>query len=178
MNTANEFEALSSLLGTVSQDATAATGSAFLHPGQIGPAKSAAKQSASKTKSSDIWDEAEIEDEIEDQDPRPQPHYSLTHVQNVSSEDMYLGMSGKTPSFSHADQFLLKVELPNTRFADIVLDVKAKAVTFVKALSNASKLKVYPEQQINDKQATAKWIKDKSVLEVLLPISRDFAWRQ
>ncbi|KAJ3340819.1 hypothetical protein HDU91_000799, partial [Kappamyces sp. JEL0680] len=73
MNTANEFVALSSLLGTVSQDAT-----------------------------------AEIEGEVEDQDPRSQPHYSLTHVQNVSSEDMYLGMSGKTPSFSHADQFLLK----------------------------------------------------------------------
>ncbi len=42
----------------------------------------------------DIWNEDEVEDHL-DLDPRAAPEYSIILQQNVSSEDLYLGMSGK-----------------------------------------------------------------------------------
>jgi aconitate hydratase len=45
--------------------------------------------------------------------------YDLQYRQKVSSEDMYLGMSGKTPSIGHADELVCKIMLPNTSLKQI-----------------------------------------------------------
>ncbi|KAJ3356086.1 Protein pih1d3 [Entophlyctis luteolus] len=59
----------------------------------------------------DIWDAEDI-DQLDLSDNRPQPEYTVTHRQKVSSEDMYLQMSGKTPGFHDTDELVISVQLP------------------------------------------------------------------
>ena len=124
------IESLSSLLTNSQQEFTDShsrrggnqTGSnaLFSNPGAIGPPKPKLKASGkapltTKQASRDIWDEAEVEDMEDnhyDQDPRQSPEYEISYCQRVSSEDMFLGMSGRTPSFSHTDDLQVTVNLP------------------------------------------------------------------
>ena len=48
-------------------------------------------------------------------DDRPAPEYEILHKQHVGTEDIYLGLSDKTPADN--DSILVKVWLPNTKFS-------------------------------------------------------------
>jgi dynein assembly factor 6, axonemal len=51
------------------------------------------------------------------------------YSQRVGAEDVYLGMSGKTPSTVDCDRMVVKVHLPGVkRAADIDLDVKQQHI--------------------------------------------------
>ena len=62
-------------------------------------------------------------------DGRQRPAYEILHGQHVGTEDVYLGMSEKTPSSLHCDRMVVKVRLPGERLADIDLDVTEQKVT-------------------------------------------------
>ena len=121
MNSANDFAALTSLF--VENDGTKLNSNSHRQylPSQIQANKTIVKQ-VRKTDINDIWDEDEVDLQV-DEDPRPQPEYSINYVQRVSSEDMYLGMSGKTPSFSQSDYIQVKIHLPNTELKEINLNI-------------------------------------------------------
>jgi hypothetical protein len=118
MNTnysATELTSISNLFALPTKESTTP---AHFTPGSIGPPKQQVVK-PKKTNTEDIWDEEQIEETVEDMDPRPQPEYTLSYSQMVSSEDMYLGMSGRTPSISHSDAILVSIKLPGSNLGSI-----------------------------------------------------------
>ena len=71
-----------------------------------------------------IWTEEEVNVKAEElPDDRPAPEYEIKHMQHVGTEDVFLGLSNKDAS--QHDSVLVKVWLPNTKFNQVQLDVKA-----------------------------------------------------
>ena len=70
----------------------------------------------------DIWTVEEVEEQVES---RLLPEYTLSYKQDVSTEDIFLGMTGKTPSFSNSDAIIIQISLPKVTLKDIHLTVEA-----------------------------------------------------
>ncbi|KAJ3074902.1 hypothetical protein HDU98_009871 [Podochytrium sp. JEL0797] len=128
-------------------------------PGAIGhtsKASPAAESTTTRKTAQEIWDVDEVQDTlIDEHDPRPQPEFTTKFRQNVSSEDMYLQMSGKTPSFGHCDAIVVEIQLPGTEYKQIELTVTEKV-----------KLVFHFPRDVKDCEGTAKWEKDRGVLVV------------
>jgi hypothetical protein len=124
MNSAKDFESLNCLFTESKKKVDAANNFRQYLPSQINT--KSIKKEARKANISDIWDEDDVE--FLDEDPRLQPEYSINYLQRVSSEDMYLGMSARTPSFSHSDDLQIKVILPNTELKDINLNITKESL--------------------------------------------------
>lgn len=74
-----------------------------------------------------IWDEAEIEDVVEDdiEDGREVPQYEFLFKQAVDTSDMFLGMSGKDESSTSCEDMVVKISLPGVNSAsELDLDVR------------------------------------------------------
>ncbi|KAJ3383130.1 Protein pih1d3 [Lobulomyces angularis] len=83
------------------------------------------KQKSTTQNKKDIWEDEEIvaaEEAEELNDPRSQPEYDIAYRQTVSSEDMFLGMSGKLNSISHSDFLVVTIKLPGVKFKEVQLD--------------------------------------------------------
>jgi hypothetical protein len=52
--------------------------------------------------------------------------YVLKYKQSVTANDAFLGMSGRDPSSMSCDELVVVVKLPNTKYADVSLDVTSK----------------------------------------------------
>jgi len=146
-------------------------------PGMIGPPKIAPKKAQAKKAASDpsaIWSEAEVRDagDIDDiDDGRSQPEYDIVFKQNVTPEDMFMGIDPlRHPGISCSDALVLKVTLPDTKLSDIDLDVRP---TFVRIGAPKYKLKVQLTETVDENKGNAKWDKEKSLLTVTLPIVHD-----
>ncbi|KAJ3292711.1 Protein pih1d3 [Borealophlyctis nickersoniae] len=74
-----------------------------------------------KKQSKNIWDEEQVECAAQDADPRPRPEYDIRYRQNLTSEDMYLGMRGKLPSIEHSDEMVICVHMPGAKGKEIEL---------------------------------------------------------
>lgn len=141
-------------------------------PGMIGPpAARAAASKAVKPKPdpSAIWDAAEVGDEPDDiDDGRPQPEYDIVYQQNVSPEDMFLGIDPlRHPGVSCSDGLALRVRLPGCKLADLDLDVRP---TFVRVQAPRYKLKAYLPATVDEKRGKATWDKEAEMLTVSLPV--------
>jgi hypothetical protein len=151
-------------------------------PGMIGPPAVPAKKKAAaaakptpKADANEIWSEAEVanagEEEDED-DGRAQPEYDLVFRQNVTPEDNYLGVDPlRHGGLSCADELILKVTLPDTKLADVDLDVRP---TFVRVSAPQYRLKVQLGERVDEGKGTANWDAAKSLLTVNMPIIHDF----
>ena len=78
----------------------------------------------------DIWDteflpEGAPAECIEDH--RQQPEYDVKFKQNVGTEDVFLGMSGKTEASN--DEIVVTINLPETKGSDIDLNVTDEKVS-------------------------------------------------
>lgn len=177
MNTAQEFTSLTSLLESSQKMEAPTAGVArgvYSTPGSIGPPKRSliATQNIKTEKpknNSDIWQEDEVQEY--DQDPRKQPEYKISYVQRVRSEDMFLGMAGKTPSLSHSDGLEVIVSLPGAAFKDISLQITS---TRVEVMTEEFKLDLYLPNTVNEKDGNAKWNASTSELALSLPIVHQF----
>ena len=146
-------------------------------PGMIGPPKAAAIAKAKpKPKpaadGNEIWD-ANAVDAVDDEpdDGRPQAEYEIVYKQNVSPQDMFLGVDPERhPGVSCSDALLLKVQLPGTKLADIELDVRS---TFVRVQAPQFKLKAWLPEKVDETKGNAKWDGDSETLIVTLPIIRE-----
>nr|XP_033803117.1 protein PIH1D3 [Geotrypetes seraphini] len=170
-------------------------------PGYIGPAKNAYSKglqtevdmnfdskasvisqvgkrlTASNEKSvneSDIWSVEEVPEgsEFDDTwDPREQPEYEIVFKQRVGTEDMFLGMSRKDASTACCEDMLIKIKLPDTKFADITLDVKDK---FLDLRTPKNKLGLHLPHPVDSKNGKAHFVSEKQILEIILPMQREF----
>lgn len=79
-----------------------------------------------------IWDVDEVptlDDALFSKgDTRKRPQYDVLFKQRVGAEDVYLGMSGKTPSSVDCEAFVVKIVLPGAALADIDLDVTEERI--------------------------------------------------
>ena len=149
-------------------------------PGMIGPpATHKPKAAAPPTKPADpnaSWDADEVGeagDADEDEDAgRAQPEYDVVFKQNVSPEDMFLGIDPlRNPGVAMSDELTLRVKLPGTKLADIELDVRS---TFVRVGAPKFRLKAYLPEQVDEQKGNAKWDAEKAELKVTLPIIHDW----
>lgn len=130
-NIAN-LQALSSMLNPKedsSDDDMPESGPTAYTPASIGPKKvdKAEDKPMNKKDSKSIWDEEEIPASTlfeDDDDGRPQPEYDISYKQKVSSEDMFLGSTGKNPSSACCESLVIKINLPDTKMKDVELQVK------------------------------------------------------
>lgn len=132
-----------------------------------------AESDAKLKKSKDIWDEDEVprEEEVEDpNDSRKRPKYEILYKQAVSTEDVFLGLGDKSPSFEDCEAMVVKVHFPGCTLKDLELDVSRER--FV-AESETLRLSMYLPLQVDHKGGNAKWDKAKECLCVSLPIIRD-----
>lgn len=154
--------------------------SAAVNPGSIGPPKKQEKLGGSQVpnsqqaESSDIWSEEEIpeggqgDDEL---DPRPAPEYEMIFKQAVTSEDMYLQMSGRNPSSSSCEDLVIKIKLPDTEYSDVNLDVTD---TFLDCRTPKYKLGVHLPHPVDSKNGKAQWDKSKNLLTVTVRLVREY----
>ena len=49
--------------------------------------------------------------------------FSFAYRQKVGTEDMFLGMSGRTPSLRHSDDLIVTIQLPKINFKELHLTV-------------------------------------------------------
>ena len=85
-----------------------------------------------KPSTTSIWDDNEIlsRDAIHSaEDGRKRPLYEILIGQHVGTEDVYLGMSDKTPSSLHCDRLVIRIALLGERLSDVDLDVTEDKVT-------------------------------------------------
>lgn len=119
-----------------------------------------------KTKN-DIWDENEFIEENIKEDGRPQPKFEVLHKQLVSSEDIYLGLSGKDVSSNSCDQLLVKVWLPDTTLKEIGVEVKEQSIHLQTPNYLLNHILPY---KVNKEKSDAKWDKEKGLLLITVNI--------
>ena len=116
-----------------------------------------------KKKENEIWDEKEFIEENIKEDGRPQPKFEVLYKQTVSTEDIYLGMSGKDVSSNSCDQLLMKIWLPNTLLKEIGVEVKDQSVHLQCPEFLLNHILPY---KVDKEKSDAKWDKDKGLLAI------------
>eukprot|EP00967_Tisochrysis_lutea_P157233 scaffold318567_cov37-Tisochrysis_lutea.AAC.1 len=116
-----------------------------------------------------IWDAAEVGEEPDEvDDGRPQPEFDIIYKQNVSPEDMFLGIDPlRHAGVSCSDALALRIKLPDCKLADLDLDVRP---TFVRLQAPKYKLKAYLPETVDEKKGKATWDKETETLTVHLPV--------
>lgn len=117
----------------------------------------------------EIWTEKDfIEDNLKE-DGRPKPKYEVLYKQNVTTEDIYLGLSEKDPSSNSCDQLIMKVYLPNTNLKEIGLEVREQSLHLTTPqylLNHILQYKVFKDK------TEAKWDKNKGLLQLTFFIKK------
>ena len=146
-------------------------------PKQAGPNKAKAAAAAKPKRRADpneIWSDAEVREagDVDDvDDGRKQPEYDIVFKQNVTPEDFFLGVDPvRHQGISCSDELVLRVVLPETKLADIDLDVRP---TFVRVSAPNYRLKASLVERVDESKGNAKWDADKATLTVTLPIVHD-----
>ena len=126
--------------------------------------------------SGSIWEEDEVPvgPAAVESDGRERPTVELLHRQRVGAQDAYLGVDPtRDPSSSCCEDLLLRVHLPGVKgVGEIELQVTDRAVD----VSSAGYKLVFPFPQLVDSsKASARWVEDRSVLELVLP-KKELLW--
>lgn len=131
-------------------------------------------QKNKKKSKNDIWDDNDIDEEYIEEDPRTEPEYDLIYRQKVTTEDIYLGMSGKTPGFQDCDEMVITVQLPGVKkISDIELTVYENKID---VRTSTYRLNLPLPKPILENEGNAKWKKDKSELVLSLPLKKEFSF--
>ncbi|XP_029463204.1 protein PIH1D3 [Rhinatrema bivittatum] len=123
---------------------------------------------------SDIWTVEEVPEgsELDDLwDPREQPEYEIVFKQRVGTEDIFLGMSRRDVSTACCEDMLIKIKLQDTKLADITLDIRDK---FLDLRTPKNKLGLFLPHPVDSKNGKAHFLSEKQILEITLPMQRDF----
>eukprot|EP00055_Hartaetosiga_balthica_P006796 m.22198 g.22198 ORF g.22198 m.22198 type:complete len:204 (+) comp5431_c0_seq2:92-703(+) len=142
---------------------------------RIAKAKSQNGVSAPASKNKAIWDEEELDaqehGDEELSDGLIEPEHEIRFKQAVSPEDMYLGMSGRSPASHSCEEIVVNIKLPGEKMSDVDLDVTKETL---KLTSSKFKLFLTLPHPVDDKEGSAKFITQKSLLRVTLPVRRDY----
>jgi len=118
-----------------------------------------------------IWDAEDVDnhDPDFDDDGRIIPDYDILYKQKVASEDIYLGMSGKTPMTSDCNYMVLRIKMPGAELKNIDLKVEKQKIV---VHDPTYRLATYLPYVAKDKEGKAQWLAEKDILSVTLPIDR------
>ncbi|CAG5122531.1 unnamed protein product [Candidula unifasciata] len=144
-----------------------------LGPGNIGPARQL-NEDTTAPESKDIWSAAEVPEGSEYDslyDPRPQPEYDIVYSQAVRSEDVFLQMGNKTPMTSSCENIIIKIKLPETKVAEVELDIKPK---FLDCRTPNFKLGLHLPHPVDEKSGKAQWDAKQETLIVTLNLCREY----
>ena len=153
---------------------------ASLGPGNIGSKSKKSTENVSTpyakkadTNSDDIWNSEEVQEGsiFNQDDPRIAPQYDLVLKQKVTSEDMFLGMSGKNPSSACCEEMVIKIVLPDSKMSDVDLDIKADTLD---CCTPKYRLLLPLPHPVDPKLGKAQWHPDKFTLEVTLVMRREY----
>lgn len=182
-----DLTALSGLLRTAQETehghsvkpAAAAPASHFMSPADLARAgdvaASAGEAEPEAKKELDpkaIWDAdavPEMEEADDEGETRPRPEFDIVLKQAVGTEDVYLGLSDVDVSTTHCNAMVVKVMLPGEKLANVDLDVTKQKI---RVSANNFYLSTYLPYPVRHKDGKAKWIRDKEILQVTLPIIR------
>ncbi|KAM3137934.1 hypothetical protein pb186bvf_010015 [Paramecium bursaria] len=129
------------------------------------------QQQQRKKDKNDIWDIEEVQVQSKPiQDNRQRPEVEVMYKQSVAAEDVYGGWSGIDPSSLKCQALLLKIQLPNTKGSELQLEVYKQELVLQTTKYYLDYILPY---QVQEKNGKAKWISDKFVLEIELPILRE-----
>jgi len=147
-------------------------------PAMIGPPKIAKPKKPKEQPKADpneIWSEKEVDEEndpLDLDDGRKYADYDIVFKQNVTPEDFFLGVDPlRHAGVSCSDALVVKVCLPETKLADIDLDVRP---TYVRISAPKHKAKIQLGERVDDQKGNAKWDAEKSELTITLPIIHDW----
>ncbi|KAL5111553.1 Dynein assembly factor 6 axonemal [Taenia crassiceps] len=181
MFTASDLFALKNLLSSQddsSDEERLAKPSIRYNPGDIGPRKKQKKREDETSKKpptnpNAIWQTYEIPETayVKDMyDPRPQPEYEIHFKQDVSAEDMFLQMGPKNATTACCEYMVVTVKLPATSKEEIKLDVTEQ---FLDLRTKKFKLDLHLPNPVKPESSRAKWLSEKSTLEVTLANNRE-----
>ncbi|BFZ14850.1 hypothetical protein BsWGS_17889 [Bradybaena similaris] len=146
-----------------------------LGPSDIGPAKRNEVETTNPVPNNkDIWSEAEVPEGSEYDslyDPRPQPEYDIVYSQAVGSEDVFLQMGNKTPMTSSCENIVVKIKLPETKVAEVELDIRPK---FLDCRTPNFKLGLHLPHPVDEKSGKAQWDATRETLIVTLHLCREY----
>ncbi|CAD5120463.1 DgyrCDS9030 [Dimorphilus gyrociliatus] len=163
-----------------SEDEKPQTAASSMTPASIGNSKKIAGKAVERnntTKDSnnkDIWDEEEIQpgaENIDYDDPRPEPEYEIIYKQAVTTEDVYLQMSNKSQATASCDQIVVRIKLPDSKISEIDLDVKK---SFIDCRCPNYKLGLHLPQPVDHKSGKAEWNGKTSTLSITLKMIREY----
>ncbi|XP_071846931.1 dynein axonemal assembly factor 6-like isoform X2 [Apostichopus japonicus] len=99
------------------------------------------------------------------------PRYDMIFQQDVSSEDIFLQMGSKTPTSASCPFLKIKINLPDTKYAEVELDVTEK---FLDCRSPKYKLGLHLPHPVDSKNGKAQWDSENGVLTVTLKMNREY----
>jgi len=88
----------------------------------------------------------------------------------VGSETVYFGMDDVDPSSNSCRELVIKIQLPGQSFKDLDLDVQKQSLV---VSSPDYRLATYLPHTVDHTKGNAKWLADKSILKITLPIVED-----
>lgn len=150
---------------------------AQITPGNVGSIAARALQPAAPQNATDsnaIWDDGELDEDdgFDQDDGRATADYELIYKQRVSPQDMFLGIDPtRSPGTASCEDLVIRIQLPETKGSDLDLDVKRTKLTL---RTPKHKLRVHLPKSVDNERGAAKWISDKCVLEVALPVVDDW----
>jgi dynein assembly factor 6, axonemal len=118
----------------------------------------------------EIWSEEDFKEESIKEDGRPKPQVDVLYKQNVKSEDIFLGLSGKSNSSIDCDQLLVKIWLPNTNLKEIGLECKEQSIHLQTPNYLLNHTLPY---KVDKDNSEAKWDKEKGLLLVTLKVIKE-----
>ena len=126
--------------------------------------------------SKSIWDEKELPTEdglVNLDDKRPVAKYEIFYKHDkVGTEDVFLGMNGKTSASFDSTHIVVKVYFPKSRMEDIDLDCTKNRV---RASSKHHRMFTYLPRPVNHLKGSAAFDPKTFILSVTLPILEDEA---
>ena len=137
-------------------------------------ARQPARASNNQEDGAAIWEASELETPhvaaFKAGDGRRRPEYDIVYKQSVGSETVYFGMDDQDPGSHCCQELVVKIQLPGEQFKDLDLDVQRQSLV---VSSPGFHLATYLPVPVDAKQGSAKWLADKAVLAVTLPIIED-----
>ena len=124
--------------------------------------------------SKSIWDDKELTTEdglVNLDDKRPIAKYEIYYKHDkIGTEDVFLGMNGKSSASSDSTHIVVKVYFPKSRMEDIDLDCTKNRV---RANSKHHRMFTYLPRPVNHVKGSAAFDPKTFILSITLPVLED-----
>lgn len=134
----------------------------------------AAEDSASKEpRSLDEWERQQEKQREALLESRPRPDYKISYKQTVATEDLYLQMSGKTPSTASCEAMVVEIFLTGETVGIHHIDLTVEEQRIV-VQSPKYHLNLQLPHKVDPDKGNAAWFSDEKILKLTLTMVREF----